>query len=271
MRPAVGRWVPDLPPRSPKLAGAGDDVVQLGLGVAAAVGEGAGQVLPVLGVQAIVFAGDKHFEPGTVRISPRQLRPSPSASGHRTTPRHPHDRTFGPQLCLLEEAHGWAYEHKRPLRVCEESLSDFSRRRVFISELDMTESQKLLAQYAANGSEEAFRELVARFINLVYSTALRLVDGETHRAQVVAQEVFMDLARLARGLSSKVMLGGGLPRHTCFIAAKTLRGERRRQDRERQATEMNALEDHAPARFEHLAPILDEAINQLSTPDRTAI
>ena len=135
----------------------------------------------------------------------------------------------------------------------------------------MTESQKLLVQYGANGSEEAFRELVARFINLVYSTALRLVDGDTHRAQDVAQEVFIDLARLARGISSKVMLGGWLHRHTCFVAAKTLRGERRRQDRERQATEMNALEDHAPARFEHLAPILDEAINQLSTPDRTAI
>ena len=150
-------------------------------------------------------------------------------------------------------------------------MSDFSRLWVFTSELDMTESQKLLSQYAANGSEEAFRELVARFINLVYSTALRLVDGDTHRAQDVAQEVFMDLARLARGLSSKVMLGGWLHRHTCFIAAKTLRGERRRQDRERQATEMNALEDHGTARFEQIASILDEAINQLSTPDRTAI
>src|SRR5664280_1937776 len=74
-----------------------------------------------------------------------------------------------------------------------------------------------------------------------------------------------------RGLSSKVMLGGWLHRHTCFIAAKTLRGERRRQDRERQATEMNALEDHGTARFEQIASILDEAINQLSTPDRTAI
>jgi RNA polymerase sigma factor (sigma-70 family) len=150
-------------------------------------------------------------------------------------------------------------------------LSDFARLRVFTSEPDMTESQKLLAQYAASGSEEAFRELVGRCINLVYSTALRLVDGDTHRAQDVAQEVFLDLARLARGLSGKVMLGGWLHRHTCFIAAKTLRRERRRQNRERQATEMNALEDHAPARFEQLAPILDEAINQLSTPDRTAI
>jgi RNA polymerase sigma factor (sigma-70 family) len=87
----------------------------------------------------------------------------------------------------------------------------------------------------------------------------------------VAQDVFMDLARMARGLSSKVMLGGWLHRHTCFVAAKTMRRERRRQNRERQATEMNALQDHARERFEQIAPILDDAINQLSATDRAAI
>jgi len=49
----------------------------------------------------------------------------------------------------------------------------------------MTEHQTLLAQYATNGSEEAFGELVARYVNLVYSTAVRLVDGDTHRAEDV--------------------------------------------------------------------------------------
>src|ERR1035438_7631034 len=63
-----------LAPRSPKLAGAGDDLVQLGLGVAAAVGERAGQVLPVGGVQAIGFAGDQHFEPGTLLGVMRRLQ-----------------------------------------------------------------------------------------------------------------------------------------------------------------------------------------------------
>jgi RNA polymerase sigma factor (sigma-70 family) len=135
----------------------------------------------------------------------------------------------------------------------------------------MTESQELLAQYVADGSEEAFRELVERYMNLVYSTAVRLVDGDAHRAQDVTQEVFLDLARLARGLSSRVMLGGWLHRHTCFVAAMVLRRERRRQHRERQAAEMHTLEDHGKARFEQIAPLLDEAINQLSTPDRSAI
>ena len=135
----------------------------------------------------------------------------------------------------------------------------------------MTENQQLLAEYAATGSEAAFRELVARYVDLVYSAAVRLVNGDTHLAEDVSQTVFVDLARLARTLSQDVMLGGWLHRHACFVASKTLRGERRRLARERQAVEMNAIEDHTAANLAQVAPILDEAINQLGAEDRTAI
>ena len=120
-------------------------------------------------------------------------------------------------------------------------------------------------------SEAAFRELVTRHVNLVYSAALRLVGGDTHRAEDVAQTVFVDLAGRVRTLSPDVVLGGWLHRHTCFVAAKTMRGERRRQSRERQAVEMNQLQDNSGADFSSIAPILDEAINELSDADRTAI
>ena len=129
----------------------------------------------------------------------------------------------------------------------------------------------MLAEYRRNGSDAAFRELVARFVDLVYSTALRLVEGDTHRAEDVTQTIFVDLARLARTLSPEVRLGGWLHRHTCFVAANTLRGERRRQARERQAVEMNALQNHSEADFSQVAPLLDEAINELGEADRTAI
>jgi RNA polymerase sigma factor (sigma-70 family) len=129
----------------------------------------------------------------------------------------------------------------------------------------------LLADYVETGSETAFRELVLSYINLVYSTAVRLVDGDTHLAEDVAQTVFMDLSRQASTLSKNVMLGGWLHRHTCFVAAKTMRSNRRRQFRERQAVEMNAQQDHSAANFAQVAPILDEAINQLSAHDRAAI
>ena len=135
----------------------------------------------------------------------------------------------------------------------------------------MTETKQLLAEYAETGSEPAFRELTSRYVDLVHSAALRLVNGDLHLAQDVTQTVFADLSRLARSLSSDVMLGGWLHRHTCFVASKTMRAERRRVARERQAVEMNATEDHSAANLALVAPILDEAINQLNAEDRTAI
>ncbi len=150
-------------------------------------------------------------------------------------------------------------------------LSDFAYRRRFNIEITMTDSQKLLTEYVETGSEPAFRELVTRYLDLVYSAAVRLVDGDTHRAEDVVQTVFADLARMARTLSSEVMLGGWLHRHTCHVAATILRSERRRQSRENQAAEMNALQDHSESNLAQVAPILDEAINHLGQDDRTAI
>jgi RNA polymerase sigma factor (sigma-70 family) len=135
----------------------------------------------------------------------------------------------------------------------------------------MTDSQKLLAEYVANGSEAAFRELVARYINLVYSTALRLVGGDAHLAEDVTQTVFISLARKARSLSNEVMLGGWLHQHTYYVATKAVRSERRRQSREREAVEMNTLQDDSGASLRQVAPMLDEAITQLGSEDRTAI
>ena len=134
-----------------------------------------------------------------------------------------------------------------------------------------TDSQQLLAAYATQGSEAAFRELVARYLNLVYSTALRLVGGDTQLAEDVSQTVFIGLARKGRTLSSKVMLGGWLHQHTYYVATRAVRDEQRRQTREREAVEMNTPQDDSEAHWQQLAPILDEAITQLGSEDRTAI
>ncbi|MFZ0828663.1 MAG: sigma-70 family RNA polymerase sigma factor [Verrucomicrobiia bacterium] len=135
----------------------------------------------------------------------------------------------------------------------------------------MTDQRTLLAAYVSQGSEPAFRELVARYIDLVYSTAVRLVNGDTHRAEDVVQTVFADLARLAGTFSPDVMLGGWLHRRTWHVATTLMRSERRRQHRERQAVEMNGLNDQPGGQFERIAPLLDEAINQLGARDRAAI
>ncbi len=135
----------------------------------------------------------------------------------------------------------------------------------------MTETQALLAEFVKNRSETAFRELVVRFRTLVFSTALRLVVGDAHLAEDVAQAVFLHLAQKARTLKPDSALGGWLHRDTCHVAATVMRGERRRQNRERQAVAMNSLPDHSAANLAQLAPVLDEAINQLGAEDRAAI
>jgi RNA polymerase sigma factor (sigma-70 family) len=134
-----------------------------------------------------------------------------------------------------------------------------------------TDSGRLLAAYARTASEAAFRELVARYMDLVYSAAVRLVGNDAELAKDVTQTVFAELAKKAPRLPRDVMLGGWLHHHTVYVASTLMRGERRRQARERQAVEMNALEDHTEENLAQIAPLLDEAIDQLGAEDRTAI
>src|SRR6266705_3020047 len=98
----------------------------------------------------------------------------------------------------------------------------------------MTDSQTLLEEYAQRGSEPAFTELVTRYMDFVHSTAVRLVNGDSHLAEDVTQTVFIHLARSAHRLCRPVMLGGWLHRDTCRVAAKVLRSQSRRQTREKQ-------------------------------------
>ena len=49
----------------------------------------------------------------------------------------------------------------------------------------MIDDVDLLSRYAAEQSEAAFAELSRRHVDLVYSTALRLVNGDVHAAQDV--------------------------------------------------------------------------------------
>jgi RNA polymerase sigma factor (sigma-70 family) len=135
----------------------------------------------------------------------------------------------------------------------------------------MPEAQNILAAYAKTGSEAAFQEVVSRYLNLVYSTAVRLVEGDAHLAQDVSQKVFADLARMAGSLGDDAKLGGWLHRHTCFVARKTMRTERRRIARELQAVQMNDVDDHSDANLAAIAPVLDEAVNELGAKDREAI
>ena len=83
--------------------------------------------------------------------------------------------------------------------------------------------------------------------------------------------MFADLARLAGTLSGEVKLGGWLHRRTWHVATSLMRGERRRQHRERQVVESNDFQNPSGGDFERIAPLLDEAINELDDRDRAVI
>jgi RNA polymerase sigma factor (sigma-70 family) len=135
----------------------------------------------------------------------------------------------------------------------------------------MTPDSELLRRYAGTHSEEAFAELVGRHINLVYSAALRQVNGDAHLAQDVTQTVFTDLARKAAPLSRRSTLTGWLYTSAHFAAAKAVRAENRRRDREEKFMREPISETAPETDWEKLRPALDQAMHELKEADREAI
>ncbi|MBL9136403.1 MAG: sigma-70 family RNA polymerase sigma factor [Verrucomicrobiales bacterium] len=124
-------------------------------------------------------------------------------------------------------------------------------------------------QFADTQSEAAFAELVRLHLDLVYSTALRRCQGDDALAKDVSQIVFADLARKARQLPREIVLAGWLYRHTTFVASKAVRTELRRREREQVAVEHHHRDEAVD--WSQVAPILEDAMGELSNPDRDAI
>ena len=137
----------------------------------------------------------------------------------------------------------------------------------------MNDDTALLQEYARERSEAAFSELVRRHVGLVYSAALRRTQGDTHRAEDVAQQVFTKLARDATRVSRHPALGAWLYTATRNAAINLQQAEWRRARREQEAQAMHGLiaESEPSADWERLRPMLDSVIDQLSEADRTVV
>jgi RNA polymerase sigma factor (sigma-70 family) len=135
----------------------------------------------------------------------------------------------------------------------------------------LTREDELLQRYAAKQSEAAFAELVQRYLNFVYSVCRRQV-GNDALAQDVTQTVFLLLAAKAGSLKPGTVLSGWLFRTAHLACRNALRVEARRQHYERKAAQ--EMEDAARGldpQWQQVESGLDEALAQLSTPDRDAL
>lgn len=131
----------------------------------------------------------------------------------------------------------------------------------------------LLLRYARHPTEADFVELLRRHLPGVYSSALRRVGGDVQLAEDVVQAVFTALALKASVVARHPYPTAWLYRVTRNEAANVIRTERRRKAREEAAAAM-ALNDSSDPNvldWARVAPLLDELIDRLPTPDREAI
>lgn len=137
----------------------------------------------------------------------------------------------------------------------------------------MNSDAELLRRYATEGVEEAFDELVKRHVDLVYSAAVRCLNGDTHRAEDVTQEVFAEMARQSRKLARHSALVGWLYVTTRRMSLRVVRVELRRAAREKEAIQMSDIATDAALgdEWKRLSQELDGAMERLGSTDRLAI
>lgn len=133
---------------------------------------------------------------------------------------------------------------------------------------------QLLRDYASRHDEAAFREIVTRHTDFVYSAALRQVQSSDLAADIT-QGVFVDLARKAKDVSERLSatgsIAGWLHRSTRYAVLNHLRDTRRRTTNERQAMEQLLTNSDASVDWEQIRPALDEALDSLCDEDHEAL
>src|SRR5512137_1578667 len=103
----------------------------------------------------------------------------------------------------------------------------------------MSNDTELLRRYVEERAEGPFTGLVREHLNLVYSAALREMNGDGGLAEDISQAVFTELARKAPRLLGHPSLAGWLYTTVRHLSANLRRAEQHRQRREEEAQSMN--------------------------------
>jgi RNA polymerase sigma factor (sigma-70 family) len=131
--------------------------------------------------------------------------------------------------------------------------------------------QILLRAYFRGHCEASFGELVHRHIDLVHSTAWRILRDRA-LAEDVTQRVFLAVAQYSAQLQERTSLTGWLHETARNLAINTVRSEERRRHREQEAAAMNQPEHNDLENlWERIVPCLDETLARLSASERDVI
>jgi len=129
---------------------------------------------------------------------------------------------------------------------------------------------KILADFAASRSEDAFAELIQRHGGLVYATCQRIL-GCSGLADDAFQATFMVLGRKAARLARRKSVAGWLALTAANVARRTKKAESRRRAREEEAWRMREQIVKSEKDSGELSFKLDAALKSLPGPQREAV
>jgi RNA polymerase sigma factor (sigma-70 family) len=129
---------------------------------------------------------------------------------------------------------------------------------------------ELIREFAATRSEQAFRRLVDRHCDLVFSVASR-VTRDPDLARDVSQQAFCKLAAKPNSVPSGVPLAAWLHRTCRSLAVDLVRSEEARRKREVAHSHPSAMNSETTPDWSRLEPVIDSLIDELPELDRRAV
>jgi DNA-directed RNA polymerase specialized sigma24 family protein len=119
----------------------------------------------------------------------------------------------------------------------------------------------LLKRYA-QGDESVFTALFERYVDLVYSTALRQARNPSH-AEEITHVVFVILMQRAKSLGPKTILSCCFYLTARLTTANFIKREVRRQRREQEEYMLSTLTEPDTSHWEQISSLLDNAMGRL--------